>query len=44
VRANNVAVHTFPSSLLAGMFGFQDAEFFEIEDAAMREPVRVSFS
>lgn len=43
VRANNVAVHVFPSSIIAGMGGFRDAEFFEIEDAAMREPVRVSF-
>lgn len=44
VRANNVAVHTFPSSIIASMGGFRDAEFFEIEEPAVREPVRVSFN
>lgn len=44
VRENNIAVASFPSSLIAGTFGFGDAEFFEIEDAAAREPVAVSFS
>ncbi|MEN6401176.1 MAG: LemA family protein [Armatimonadia bacterium] len=43
VRENNIAVQSFPSSVVAGMFGFGGAEFFEIEDAAAREPVTVSF-
>jgi LemA protein len=44
VRENNVAVRVFPSSLIASLFGFGEAEFFEVEDAAVREPVRVSLS
>jgi len=35
---------TFPPVLFAGMFGFQDAAFFEIEDAAQREAPKVSFN
>ena len=34
---------SFPNSLLAGPFGFTRREFFEIEDPADREPVKVSF-
>ena len=33
----------FPSSLFAGMFNFEAATYFEVEDAASREPVRVDF-
>ena len=36
VRDLNVRVETMPSALIANMFGFQKAEFFEIEDASMR--------
>lgn len=43
VRESNVAVHAFPSSIIASMGGFRDAEFFEIEEPAARQPVRVSF-
>ncbi len=43
VREMNTAVEVFPSSIVAGMFGFQRAEYFEIEDAAMREAPKVSF-
>lgn len=35
---------TFPPVLFAGMFGFQDAAFFEIENAAQREAPKVSFN
>lgn len=43
VREMNTAVETFPSSLIAGNFGFQKAEYFEIEDPAARGPVKVEF-
>lgn len=34
---------TFPASLIAGMFGFQPAALFEIEDPGQREAPRVQF-
>jgi LemA protein len=47
VQDYNRRVHSFPSGIVAGMFGFKDEEFFEIEDA-MRPTVdqapRVDFS
>ena len=41
--AYNTQDPVFPNSLIAGMGGFTPREFFEIEDAAEREPVKVSF-
>lgn len=43
VRENNVMIQSFPSNIIANLFGFKEAEFFELEDAAAREPVKVSF-
>ena len=43
VRNLNIAVASFPSNLVAGTFGFQTAEFFEIEDPADRAVPRVGF-
>ena len=43
VRENNITVESFPSNLVAGMFGFGKSEFFELEDEAQREAPRVSF-
>jgi LemA protein len=43
VQAYNTKIQVFPNSLLAGQFGFTRREFFEIEDPADREPVKVSF-
>lgn len=43
VRGLNVAVESFPSNLVAGQFGFQKAEYFEIEDAAERAVPKVEF-
>lgn len=43
VRDMNTAVQTFPSVLIAGVFNFKNAEYFEIEDEAMREAPSVSF-
>ena len=44
VQAYNTKIQVFPNNMLAGQFGFTPREFFEIEDPADREPVRVSFS
>ena len=44
VQAYNTKIQVFPNSLLAGPFGFSRREFFEIEDPADREPVKVSFN
>jgi LemA protein len=38
VKAFNVAIRSFPANLLAGMFGFQTAPFFEAPAAAKVNP------
>src|SRR5215210_6532143 len=43
VQSYNTKIQVFPNSMLAGPFGFTRREFFEIEDPADREPVKVSF-
>ena len=43
MQAYNTKIQVFPNSLIAGQFGFTPREFFEIEDPADREPVKVSF-
>ncbi|MFA7425425.1 MAG: LemA family protein [Desulfosarcinaceae bacterium] len=43
VRDLNIAVESFPSNIVAGMFGFHQAEFFEIEDEADRAVPKVDF-
>lgn len=43
-RDLNIRVESFPSNLVAGTFGFRQAEFFEIEDAADRAVPDVSFN
>jgi LemA protein len=42
VRDLNTKIQSFPTNILAGMFGFQQRQFFEA-DAADREPVAVKF-
>ncbi len=42
-RELNIAVESFPSNLVARLFGFGRAEFFEIEDAAERAVPAVGF-
>ncbi len=39
----NTKIEMFPSNIIAGMFNFKQAEFFEIEDAAERAVPKVSF-
>lgn len=43
VRNNNTTVQSFPSNVVAGMFGFKDATFFELQNAAEREVPSVKF-
>lgn len=43
VRDYNTRVQSFPTNILAGMFGFQTRQFFEMESAADRENVAVKF-
>src|SRR3954447_7107264 len=44
VQAFNTKIQVFPNSIIANNRGFTAREFFEIENAADREPVQVSFS
>jgi len=44
VQSYNTKIQVFPNSMVAGAGGFTAREFFEIEDAAEREPVAVSFT
>lgn len=43
VRTLNTKVESFPSNLIAKMFGFRQAEYFEAEDPAVRAVPRVGF-
>lgn len=40
----NTAIQKFPTNIVASMFGFKEEDYFEIEEAAAREPVKVDFS
>jgi LemA protein len=44
VRNLNVLVESFPSNIVARMFGFSSMEYFELEDQADRAVPKVSFS
>jgi LemA protein len=43
VQAYNTKIQIFPNSIVASTGGFTAREFFEITNAAEREPVQVSF-
>lgn len=43
VMTLNTKIETFPTNMIAGMFGFTKEKFFELADAAQREPVQVKF-
>jgi LemA protein len=43
-RNLNILVESFPSNIVARMFGFTQVEYFELEDQADRAVPRVSFS
>lgn len=38
VKTYNVKIRTFPSNIMAGMFGFAKAEFFEVPESAQAVP------
>lgn len=40
----NTRIQSVPSNLVAGMFGFTAREFFELEEKAAREAVKVKFA
>jgi LemA protein len=44
VMTYNTARETFPAVIFAGMFGFQPAELFKIEDPTERNAPKVSFT
>ena len=44
VRALNTRVEAFPSSVIASTFGFKKADYFEVDDPAVRANVAVDFS
>jgi LemA protein len=43
VRALNTRVESFPSNVVASTFGFKPAEYFEVEDVAIRSAPTVDF-
>ena len=46
VRDLNTKIQTFPTSVFAGMLGFKQREFFEVDGAdaeSIKEPVKVEF-
>nr|WP_238341594.1 LemA family protein [Actinopolymorpha rutila] len=43
VRAYNTRVEAFPSSLLAARCGFEEAEYFEVEEAQVRAAPAIDF-
>ena len=44
VRGYNTRVDAFPSAVIAGVFGFEKSEYFEVEESAARGPVDVQMS
>lgn len=43
VMKYNIRLQVFPARLIAQWFGFKPKEYFEIEEAEAREPIKVSF-
>jgi LemA protein len=43
VRGFNTKIQSIPDNIIAGMFNFKEAEYFEIDDAAQREAPKVKF-
>ena len=43
VRDYNTMTQTFPTAMIAHMFGFMRKDFFGLEEEAARQPVKVSF-
>ena len=43
VQGLNTRIETFPANLLAGAFGFEQREYFELDEPGQREAPRVEF-
>lgn len=43
VRDLNISIESFPGNVIAGVFNFAKQEFFQLEDEAAKNPVKVSF-
>ena len=43
VRDLNTKAESFPSNIIASIFNFSKMEFFQLEDSAAKEPVKVNF-
>jgi len=43
VRDLNIRIESFPANIIASLFRFQKMDFFELAEAAAREPVKVQF-
>lgn len=43
VRDMNIKIESFPANIIAGMFKFKQAEFFELAEAAAKNPISVKF-
>lgn len=43
VRDLNIQIESFPSNIIANIFRFTKMDFFEIEEVAAKEPVKVQF-
>jgi LemA protein len=39
----NIGKEEFPSSVIAGMFNFENASLFEVEDAKVKQAIKVNF-
>mgnify|MGYP001568103186 CR=1 FL=1 len=43
VMTLNTQIESFPTNMIAGQFGFEKAEFFQLTEEAARQPVAVKF-
>ncbi len=43
VRDLNIKIESFPSNIIASLFGFKKMDFFELEEEGAKEPVAVKF-
>jgi LemA protein len=43
VQSLNTGLEQFPGNIIGSMFNFDKREYFELEEAAAKEPVKVSF-
>ncbi len=43
VRDFNIKIQKFPNNLMAGFLGFAEKDFFELEEEAAKNPVKVEF-